>query len=333
VDRSLALLFPFPLTNTLSVGLNSLVPTSRSLSTISSALHPVLISFPAYQGDSKIRDILTLTHVQQDVVGANLEGFSAQVYQSFLASLTQLFSDSTRNVKDFIRLGRSLWPMYMAPLQAQQVDATVDHIRVQKGYEEASQVQPQEILTHLGRRFLSMVGRKSKSLLYDPLLDCPMSSSATLEQSRAQHVQPSFLSQCLMLAAFICQHNRKERDKKVFSLQSTGKRKRKQQEDDEDQLAFEPSEELKSLRPRPFPLERVLSIFVMLVKLNSPDIDLDSLGTWHLFEDIAQWVDLGLLHPDATINYNRPKFWCSLTKTEALRMASKIGIPLETYIV
>jgi hypothetical protein len=93
----------------------------------------------------------------------------------------------------------------------------------------------------------------------------------------------------------------------------------------------------------------VFSIFATLVRLNleqfpgskNNDDSFASLGSTRLYEDLAQLVDLGYLHPAGFIglvkgeqvNLNGSKYWCSLTKDEAAHIAKQIHIPLDNYIV
>ena len=156
-----------------------------------------------------------------------------------------------------------------------------------------------------------------------------------------------------MLAAFICQNTRADQDQKVFSGQGNGKRRNRPSEkmNSGDSEAFASSandiQQLKSLRPRPVQIERVFSIFATLVRLNPKHFDwlekqnaLGSLGTDRLYKDFAELVDVGYLHPATfagavkgeQINLNNAKYFCSLTKEEAMQVAEKYNIPLENYI-
>jgi hypothetical protein len=145
----------------------------------------------------------------------------------------------------------------------------------------------------------------------------------------------------------------------MFSVHGNGKRRKARgggEEQKEEELAFASTgggvEQLKSLRPRPFLVERVFSIFVTLVRLNpdaTPQLPgrkrqeymADDLGGTRLYEDLHQLIDLGLIHPvtfsgdvrGEQINLNSAKFWCSLTLQEASNLALKIGIPLDGYLI
>ena len=275
---------------------------------------------------------------------------------AFLISLVQFVSDSTRDIKCFMRLGRALWPVFIAPLHPQQIDATLKSIAGGTTSHNDAAVET-KLLTFLGQKFLQYTGTISGEDITSLLLD-PSSIGQPPRTSLAQcHVNLPYYQSCLLLAAFICQHNRSDQDKKVFAAEGNGKRRKKQSQDrgDDEHLAFSAStselKQLQSLRPRPFQVERVLSIFVTLIRLNPiklghfPEMDdverTKRLGSSFLYKDLAQLIDLGYLHPtnfvgtikNEQINFNGAKFWCSMTREEASTIAKRVNIPLDNYIV
>ena len=182
--------------------------------------------------------------------------------------------------------------------------------------------------------------------------------------------QQPYLRNCLLLAAFVCQHNKADQDRKLFSIHGNGQRsKSKAAKNDiyggnDEDLAFgststkstssarnlQQVEQLRSLRLRPIPLERVFSIFVTLVRLNpntgdggdddyecddeetNLEASMDDLGSSRLYRDLSHLMELGYLQP-ATTNKGGNQILCSLTKEEALGIAKNIGIPLERYLI
>lgn len=290
-----------------------------------------------------------------------------KVIDGFLSALVQFLSDSTIDINEFVRVGRSLWPVFIEPLHPTRIQGTMASLAVPsltEGAKDADEKRDREILEFLGRRFLGEIGKLSTDLTHltmdSPLLAGTETGPITIP-TRAYTIADlklPFLRTCLLLAAFICQNNRAENDKKVFSVHGNGKRKRtrKGNEGNDEEVAFASTgggiEQLKSLRPRPFLVERVFSIFVTLVRLN-PDsapqwcgkkgieYNTDSLGSSRLYEDLRSLIDLGVLHPVAfsgdvrgeQINLNGARFWCSLTVQEAEHLAEKVGIPLDSYLV
>ena len=278
---------------------------------------------------------------------------------TFLVSLVQFVSDSTRDIKDFVRLGRALWPVFIAPLHPQQIDATLKSIAGGTTSNNDTAVET-KLLTFLGQKLFQYTGTISGEDITSLLLD-PSSIGQPPRAPLSQcHINLPYYQSCLLLAAFICQHNRSDLDKKVFAAEGNGKRRKKQSQDnqnkgDDEHLAFSSSsselKQLQSLRPRPFQVERVLSIFVTLVRLNPiklghfPEIDdgerMKRLGSSFLYKDLAQLIDLGYLHSTnfvgniktEQINFNGAKFWCSMTREEAITIARRVNIPLDNYIV
>jgi hypothetical protein len=169
-----------------------------------------------------------------------------------------------------------------------------------------------------------------------------------------------YLRNCLLIAAFICQHNKSDQDRKVFSSQGDGRRRKKRANEDlyggnDEDWAYGFAsvgaglEHIRSLRLRPFVLERVFSIFVTLVRLNpttekdEDDIKdiVESLGSSRLYNDLVHLIDLGYLHlsnyngpiKGEEMNFSTARYWCSLTREEALAIAQKLEIPLERYLI
>lgn len=279
-----------------------------------------------------------------------------KVVGAFTDSLVQFVSDSTRDITDFIRLGRSFWPVYIEPLGPHNIEKTLESVR--KKMSTSNRVDGdlgQEIMAHLGQKFFNHIGTMSGDVTR-LFLDSPVIVSAEFNVSLPKRGKREcknnlpYLRSCLLLAAFICQNNRPDQDRKVFSIQGNGKRTNRTREkmQSSDNAAFASSsgelQQLKSLRPRPFPVERAFSIFATLVNLNPGKFcgsSLESLGSTRLYEDLAQLVDLGYLHPASftglvkgeQVNLNNSKYWCSLAKDEAANIAKQIQIPLHNYIV
>lgn len=280
-----------------------------------------------------------------------------KVIDGFLTSLIQLLSNSTNDINEFVRIGNSLWPFFIQPLHPNTIAETMRSLEAKTVDESVDR----DVLGFLGRRFLKEIGNFSHELTRLPLnsqhLD--VSPLAVPKQPfRISDLQLPFLRTCLLLACFICQNNRAEHDRKVFSAHGNGKRKKVRKGNDkrDDEVAYAATsgglDHLKSLRPRSFLIERVFSIFVTLVRLNpdsvphvpwrtTEELMVDTLGTTRLYDDLRQLIDLGLVHPVAfsgdvkgeQINMNGAKVWCSLTVLEASHLAQTIGIPLDSYLV
>jgi hypothetical protein len=302
--------------------------------------------------------ILKSKRAQDTITGSYTKGFSCEqefftkLIDTFLSSLIQFLSDSTRDINDYLRVGRSLWPVFIRPIHPKNIQGTMQVIAPQ-GSATSDAVDPiieTRILNHLGQKLLRFTSTFSSDDPTGLLLDL----SNHKKPCQQNELKLTHLQLCLLLAAFICQSNRIDQDKKFFASAGNGKKRKnnKSQQGEGETVAFSASanevKELQSLRPRPFQLERVLSIFVTLVRLNPRDAgifaDMDeeriqALGSTRLDMDLKQLVDLGFLHPassagpQANENLDRARFWCSLTRAEADRIAKRASIPLDNYML
>jgi hypothetical protein len=223
-----------------------------------------------------------------------------------------------------------------------------------------SEVVEKAILTHLDQKILPHISGFLNDGLFSLSLDSPMvidPNANTESKEDAENDQP-YLRTCLLLAAFICQNNKADQDKRIFSIQGTGKRRGRNRVHDgaSENVAFgstlSEQQQLNMIRARPFLLERMLSIFVTLVGLNPASEDwlidtgdrddfLQSLGSTFLYTNLAQLRDYGHLHKAGftgslkteQINLSSTKYWCSLTRDEAMVLATKVDIPLATYLL
>lgn len=307
----------------------------------------------------------------------------------FWNTVIQSISDSTRNIYDLIRLGRALWPWFVAPLHPRVIRTTMEGLasKLHLSISDISRLEytkkvDDEIAYVLGTRFHHYVAsifssEESLTCLHldeAGLIPTKLIKSFKREVSSdgSRTFNQPYLRTCLLLAAFVCQSNKADQDRKIFSTQASGRRRKNRAKDDiyggnDEDLAFGTStpdaaqrgEQLQSLRPRPFPLERVISIFATLVRLNpavnetptsvlggfegGEDLEalMDSLGSTRLNTDIMHLIDTGYLHPAGfqgtikaeQISLSTAKFWCSLTKEEAIEISTKLEIPIDKYLI
>eukprot|EP00980_Cylindrotheca_fusiformis_P031331 scaffold26184_cov132-Cylindrotheca_fusiformis.AAC.5 len=362
--------------------LNNAKGSGKSLATISTGLHPILVQFPAYHGKEcflehhcnlnndhlliRLPKILKTQRVTELIIGKYPQygvtekkaSFFTKILHTFFVSIVQFLSDSTRDINNFVRLGRALWPVYIAPLHPKHIESTIGSSQQRQGGPSNSSNEAM-ILAQLGEKFLQYTAAFSGDDITGLLLDSSRNKLARAPQ-RQRDIKLPYLQSCLLLSAFICQHNRSDQDRKVFAAEGNGKKRKRNSgngtQGDDEHIAYSSSalelKELQSLRPRPFQLERVFSIFVTLVRLNPnkqmmghfDDLDekeLQNLGSSRLHDDLAQLIDLGYLHATSftgslkteRINFAGAKFWCSLTREEAIHIAKRMAIPLDNYIV
>ena len=299
--------------------------------------------------------------------------FLKHVVKSFLNTLVQTLYGSTRDIKEIVRLGRLLWPAYVKPLHSGNIETTMKNVQKMMSSSKASRPTIHEngrqIVAFLDKLIIPQIRSKVDRCLFsftdegkaEQQQKSPTATKQTQEihsESAGTEHSMAYLSKCLLLAAYICQTNRPDKDKQLFTIQKNGKksntaRKKSHGED----LAFGSSRNVssKGYRPRLYPMERMLSVFVSIVGLNqgqqpgrkskemggSPTITPGSIGSTDFFEALAYLRDIGILHDKAgrsssvtdTQNLVNPKFWCSTTRDEADTVAKSIGFPLDDYLL
>lgn len=305
----------------------------------------------------EIRRAYIFTELEEDF------SFTRQIVKSFLNTLVQTLYGSIRDLKEFVRVGRSLWPRYVQPLQSDNIEKTL--LALQKRASSTTGIassQPldvpaavgaKQILPFLDQQILPHIRANLTYGLY------------SLSEQEHQQVKPggsltatAYLVKCLMIAAFICQHNKADKDKQLFTIQKNGKRShsnKKQQSHGED-LAFGNARNgvSKSFKLRLFPMERMLSVFVSIVGLNEDrmpgkagqllrvnELKPNKIGSSDLLDSLAHLRDMGMLHEKSSssggisteeANLSAPKYWCSLTREEAEEVAKSVNFPLESYL-
>jgi len=58
--------------------------------------------------------------------------FGDKVFLSFVGTLIQSLHDLTTDIKEFVRLGRALWPQYSSPIRPSNIDKTLETITKSK---------------------------------------------------------------------------------------------------------------------------------------------------------------------------------------------------------
>jgi hypothetical protein len=291
------------------------------------------VRFPAYSDNEIFKAILTTPDNLAVVVG---KGYSSEFHQmlihSFLTALVQTMRGMTRDVRDMRRAGRYLWPLYVEPLNPQNIDLTMKALE--------GQDQPKALLSFLGKRMLKL--SKNVEIM---LLSLGCDSDPTTVTASAL----PYLSKCMILASFICQHNKADKDKQLFTNISNGtKRRQHEAEGDAETVAYGTWDQkrLRMLKPRSFPLERMLSIFVNIVGLHegrehfltkeSMSSLVSRLGTTVSLETVGQLRAIGLLREipsEDGISLSTTMYCCDMGKDHAESVARSIDFPLERYLV
>jgi hypothetical protein len=356
--------------------------TSNSTSSLASSIQPVRIHFPAYRGRaafesvsrttlpvtlrksgilltmmSSIGQILSLERVRSLIVGDGFDkgdSFEAKVYRSFVRTLVQSIYDTTKNVKEIIRFGRVLWPRYVEPLQPRNIDESITSVsRKLASFQPPVQPTPErmehDILAFLDRKILPQI----RPLTDDYLFALSVPPAADKAEEKTVHDMPHRVKYFL-LAAYLCQVNRPDRDKHLFSIQKNGRRRKSATESNtaSEDTAFGANAaggQPKSLRLRTFPLERMLSVFVSLFALHQMESNKDmqeqhteellSLGDASLQHNLGYLQSIGLLHehpaagPNDLIRLTGRRYWCEMTEDEAMSLAESLQFPLTQYLL
>lgn len=295
--------------------------------------------------------------------------FYDAVYKSFLETLIQGLSDLTSDIKEYLRLGRGLWPLYISPLLPGNIENTITFVQqanAMKGKRSSNgsdEVMEGDLLPLLDQKFFPHLRH---ALEYGFGVLCFDSSGTTVatnrKNSNAYDDDLPILVKYLLLAAYICHRNRQDKDRHLFSIERNGRKRRKTKEaDNEEEMAYgtagSQQDSPKTIRPRTFPLERLYSLYVSIVSLNasksqlchhssgsdSNDMDnaemLRSLGNIRFLETISYLRDIGVLHefpkssPIEPIRFSQRSLWTTITQDEAQDIAKSVNFPLDRYIL
>ena len=293
-----------------------------------------------------------------------LTNFHNTVYHSFLETLVQGLSDFTSDLKEYLRLGRGLWPLYISPLLPENIANTIAFVRKDKKSTQWNAAEMErDILPLLDQRFFPHLRH---ALEYGFGVLSFDSSGTVTTTNRNNHVDDHdlpILVKYLLLAVFICHTNRQDKDRQLFSIERNGRKRRKAKEaDHEEEMAYgttgSQQDAPRTIRPRTFPMERLYSLYVSIVSLNASKSQSDpdrssgsdcfancndemvrSLGNIRFLETIMYLRDIGVLHefPKRSINepirFSQRNLWTSLSKDEAQAIAKSISFPLDRYIL
>jgi len=272
---------------------------------------PMKINFPAYRDAKEFRDILRTSKAKESITFFKTHHTNEtyeKAYNAMIETLLQSLLSTTRDIREVMRLGRLLWPIYIQPLEEKN-DTEVDN---------------------------TLLDRKARPHVMYMLEHCLLNPLATLQMGRNEQInRPSVkmiprCSKFLMLAGFLCQHNREKEDLNLYTKQTNRKRRSRNAEKCSEQV---PGANIH--RQRTFSQERMLSIFYTLIKDYTNDsIHLDGLGTSFLFRNIAHLCNLGyFVKPDTkVITMQDTKIVCRIPMKFAEEIANDVGFPLEKYL-
>ena len=316
-------------------GIDNAVPVDRSIASIKMSLHPICIHFPAYSDNGTFEAILLMPDNLSSLTGIIPDSaFHRALVTSFVSSLVQAMRSVTRDVRDMLRVGCQVWLSFIEPISAQNIESTI------KAAKAFGPDQEKALLSYMGHRMVKL-SKNMENVLFslgegggpeDPVSDLP------------------YLWKCMVLASVICQHNKADKDRQLFTMTGNGKRRRQNQyQDDGDPegaaFASWDQQRLRMLRPCSFPLERMLTIFVSIVGLHeqrqlvvdeTTESFVSSLGNSVFLETVGQLRATGLLRElprEGGLPMSAAMYCCDLGRDDAESVARSIDFPLERYLV
>lgn len=202
------------------------------------------------------------------VTGANFstskttqQGLTLQLYRSLVDIIIQSVESTTHDIREMSRLVRILWPVYLEPLGRIGMNNN-DHTT--KHNPDYSSLIDRETLEKLGQYLRPHLLRVLPHCLLRPGRAF-VSATPSLEPT---YQKLPYLSKFLLLAAYLCQKNKADQDRILYTNQRTGQRRKtssKNSNNQSESLTHASSQrsqrELRMERMASFPLERMLSVF------------------------------------------------------------------------
>ena len=307
--------------------------------------------------------------------------FADNVYQSFIGTLVQSLQDLTTDIKEFVRLGRVLWPQYTSLVRPINIQQTLDYVQRSNQSRNSGTATSmdkaaleRDILSYLDQKIYPYVRYAIEHGLGNLFFDLPKhipntKPGAIVGEESISTSNIPVLTRYLLLAAYVCQVNRAERDKQLFTIQKNGRNRRgnnngrNAQEETALGCTTGDSAARLSLRARTYPVERLYSLYVSMVSLNhasaitatttssggdwtSSNADnnndaeaVRSLGNIYFFDMVAHLQSMGILHdfpkrsPNDLIRLSQRSLWSSITRDEAEQVAKSVQFPLDRYIM
>jgi hypothetical protein len=270
--------------------------------------------------------------------------------------------DLTTDIREYLRIGRFLWPSYVLPCSPANIHKTLERARKQSASGNGKSIATHEDLQVLKREILLILDQnifpRVRHALEHGIGCLELDSPGTIDETQPQSISPPVengqvpvFADYLLLAAYICQVNRPDTDKQIFSIQKNGRKRRRGNKaesarDDGEDVAFGLSfTDQNTHRARSFPLERLYSLYVNIINLNySNNADtengedaLRSLGTIEFDSAVASLIDIGVLHEypsrssTETKRLSQRSVWSSITWSEAQDAAKRVNFPLDRY--
>mmetsp|Transcript_10900 Transcript_10900/g.20377 ORF Transcript_10900/g.20377 Transcript_10900/m.20377 type:complete len:832 (+) Transcript_10900:1-2496(+) len=350
---------------------------SNTLGTIQSAICPVICHFQGYQNEEMLRDVINTTHLMEFVIG-KCTGTSTytsdpsirRLYKSLVDIVIHSVESTTRDVGEILRLTRILWPLYLTPLKKR--NAQNNTIKSLATSVDSPIVVNRELLEKLGEHVRPHLRQLITKCLFRPFRTLAPSHASAATHADTSSVSLPYFTKFLLLAAYLCQTNRADTDRILYTNYRAGQKRRRKTEaysnsNNNDGPANNTSSQNSFLDRVPsFPFERMLSVFSSIcnkyaskdvcdtvstdgdtmTKLRKDSVDTAHLGNLSLMRCLSELRHCGLLEESAAsgmdwsdekLAYSKSmsstKFICRLSKEEAKEIARSLDFPLEAYLI
>jgi hypothetical protein len=271
--------------------------------------------------------------------------------------LVQSVESTTNDVREMIRLARILWPIYVMPLNGLGNQLLKQCCSSNGGGNE--NILNGKVSVELGEKARFHIKRLLNECLLQPyksLRDVTpgKDKQATVEKNGSTLAGSlSYRTKFLLLAAFLCQSNKADHDRKLYTNQASGRRKRRRKNQQNENAAenithassAKAQQLLRSEKVPSFPLERLLSIFSSISAKYSTGMkhfvnNVDELGSIGLIANLNELRQLGYLtrtssSTNSVLDKNRivaTKYICNLSQNEAIQLAKDVKFPLANYL-
>ena len=310
--------------------------------------------------------ILMTPRLRQLVMGENQReekpmDLIVQLYKSLVEVLVQSVESTTRDLREILRLLRIIWPFYLKPLLNNKDNKTGKDL-LDQCYSNDGESNYAALSGHVSE----VLGSNVRPYIRRMLNECLLRPGQTMQEQQVQNQNKEksihvvsfaeslpYYSKFLLLAAYLCQSNKADLDRKLYTNTSSGRRSRRKKGNNDSFVEMithasstKAQQRLRSERIPSFPLERLLSIFSSITGKyatsgTTTKVSVDNLGSISLFASLAELRELGYLtctNANSSANTNRTmiapltKYICNLSKNEAILLSSQVKFPISNYL-
>lgn len=316
-----------------------------------------------------ITKIMNTPHLMELVVGkcAGTYKYTSdpsiiQLYKSLVDIVIHSVESATHDIGEILRLTRMLWPLYLGPLKKRNAQN-------KKSIPAGPIIVNRELLEKLGENVRPHLRQLVTKCLLRPFRTLPTNRASAASHSDASTVCLPYFTKFLLLAAYLCQTNRADTDRLLYTNYRAGRKRRRKTEansnsNNNDTPTHASTHGSFLDRVPSFPLERMLSVFSSIcnkyasklvcdsagpgtiTKLRAESVDTAHLGNLSLMRSLLELRHCGLLEEaassgidwsDEKLAYSKSmssaRFICRLSKQEAIEIAKSLSFPLEAYLI